>query len=856
MKKIFITIIVLFLAGCGGGLSSSWNNFTAYYNTFYNAKNDYRSGLKKVKQQPVQLNPDVPIRPHPAPVNAGSDDFEEAINKGALILRRHSDSKWTDDALLLIGKSYYYRQEFFLAIQSFEELVEASTPNRLRQEAILWKGRALLDIASYGEGISFLETQLADSAHSWSPDLESEVKVMLAQHHAMLENWQQSASILEPAILRVEDRALKGRSYFLLGQVLQFQGDLTRAYQAYSNVEPNFPDYEYIYWANIKRAEVSRLNGNFDLAISIYRSMLSDDKNFDHQNALSFELAQTYEQEGEVRKAEMIYKNILSSPRSEQLSLLADTYYQLGQLYSREYNDYRLAAAYYDSSSSLSRQIQNASDQSATQLATAYGDYISLKNRIAKVDSLIALGQLNPQELDSALVAVRRQKRALLRDKQSDDQQEENILTNVVQDTSSDPVGGEPESSRFGFLNYRNARMVEAARQQFRARWGNRPLVDNWRRTNAILSTSDETQSTVPEGSETPQNGLTDRQLGIDLREIPQTLQQKKEKRKERLNLQYRLGNLFFLTLNQPDSAQYYFRKVLDDTTDSSLEPQTLYSMFKLYELREKPDSAAKYRQRILDKYAGSVYARRIEGGQLNSDALENTADTTEKLRDKVQKLLSRQEHTPPNAERAEHLRNLALENRDSPLAPSIYYQAIREYIRVAKAADSSVADTSNYQGIPDSLNIDTLRYSRTEWNQVRALLDEFKEVFPAAPQIQTVDQWSQVINQTGTNGLLTCKELNITPKVTPDMPTFLQAIKLPERLKGLSLSGSLTYRLEINTDGTVNSFELISNPTNLGIEEAYEKAMKAQLRFEPIDLNGKGKTETVSCEVDFPIKQ
>lgn len=854
MKKIFITIVALFLAGCGGGLSSSWNNFTAYYNTFYNAKNDYRAGLKKVKQQPVQFNPDVPIRPHTAPVNAGSDNFEEAINKGALILRRHADSKWTDDALLLIGKSYYYRQEFFLAIQSLEGLIGAASPNHLRQEAILWKGRALLDIASYGEGISFLETQLADSANNWSPALESEVQIMLAQHHAMLQNWQQSASILEPAILGVDDRALKGRSYYLLGQVLQFQGDLTRAYQAYSNVEPNFPDYEYIYWANAKRAEVSRLNDNLDLAISIYRSMLNDDKNFDRQNTLYFELAQTYEQGGEVQQAEMIYKNILSSPRSEPSSLLADTYYQLGQLYSREYNDFRLAAAYYDSSSSLSRQVQNASDEGATQLASAYGDYVSLKNRIARVDSLIALGELNPEELDSVLADVRRQKRALIRDEQGDNRQTGNMLTNVVQDTSSDPVGLEPQSSTFGFLNYRNARMVEAAQQQFKARWGNRPLVDNWRRTNAILSTSGKNQSTVPEEQETLQNGLTDQQLGIDLSEIPKTPQAKKGKRKERLNLQYRMGNLFFLTLNQPDSAQYYFRKVLDDTTDSMFEPQALYSLFKLYELQEKPDSAAKYRKRILAEYPGSVYAERIEGKQPNGEALENTDDATEKLRNEVQKLLAGQAKAPASAERAEEFRSLALENRNSPLAPSIYYQGIREYIRVARAADSSFADTSNYEGSRDFLNVDVLRYRGTEWNQVRELLAEFKEVFPAAPQIQTVDKWSQIINKSGTNRLFTCSELGVTPKVKPDMQTFLQAVELPGRLKGLNLSGSLTYRLEINADGTVSSFELVSNPTNLGIEEAYKQAIREHLQFEP--MTQQGKAIPVSCEMEFPIKQ
>jgi hypothetical protein len=64
-RNIFPFLVALSLlvsvGGCHGVLKSSWNNFTAYYNTFYNAKHQYEDGLKQIEKQKVPINAEEPI---------------------------------------------------------------------------------------------------------------------------------------------------------------------------------------------------------------------------------------------------------------------------------------------------------------------------------------------------------------------------------------------------------------------------------------------------------------------------------------------------------------------------------------------------------------------------------------------------------------------------------------------------------------------------------------------------------------------------------------------------------------------------------------------------------------------------
>ena len=118
-----LAAIVLLGAGC------------AYYNMFYNAQAAYREGMKlKEQNQPPQAK----IK------------FDKAIEKSALVIKRWPKSRWVDDALYLVGASYYQEGQYDKAVREFDQLSLAFPSSGFVPRGELYRGLALLAGKQYG----------------------------------------------------------------------------------------------------------------------------------------------------------------------------------------------------------------------------------------------------------------------------------------------------------------------------------------------------------------------------------------------------------------------------------------------------------------------------------------------------------------------------------------------------------------------------------------------------------------------------------------------------------------------------------------------------------------------------------
>ena len=138
-----LAAVVLLGAGC------------AYYNTFYNAQAAYREGMKlKDQNQNFQAKA----------------KFDKAIEKSALVIKRWPKSRWVDDALYLVGASYYQEGQYEKAVREFDQLSLAFPNSGLVPRAELYRGLALLAGKQYGTARVTLEAvkqkypRLADEA--------------------------------------------------------------------------------------------------------------------------------------------------------------------------------------------------------------------------------------------------------------------------------------------------------------------------------------------------------------------------------------------------------------------------------------------------------------------------------------------------------------------------------------------------------------------------------------------------------------------------------------------------------------------------------------------------------------------
>ncbi|MDZ7690721.1 MAG: hypothetical protein U5K69_06235 [Balneolaceae bacterium] len=81
--------------------------------------------------------------------------------------------------------------------------------------------------------------------------------------------------------------------------------------------------------------------------------------------------------------------------------------------------------------------------------------------------------------------------------------------------------------------------------------------------------------------------------------EVPFTEMEKQQARNQIGTNKYELGNLFLLTLQNQDSAAYYFRKVVEDHSAHPLVPRALYSLYELNSSQGNTTEALKWSTRL-----------------------------------------------------------------------------------------------------------------------------------------------------------------------------------------------------------------------------------------------------------------
>ncbi|MDR9418875.1 tetratricopeptide repeat protein [Gracilimonas sp.] len=915
ITKIVLWLSVLILiSGCKSTFQSNWRNFNAYYNTFYNAEKSFEAGLQKNLQQSREYNPLQPIRIHPKPINAGAQDFEKAIQKSADILRKHEESKWVDDALFLIGKSYYYREEYFSADQKFRELFITTDEPEMEQKSIIWQGRVLLDLELYSEGVAFLSDQLINYEKEWEDKHIAEVQSLLAQHHVKLQNWEQAAEELYAALPELSKKEYKERGYFLLGQIYEELENYEAAYQAYESVLDHYSEYRVQYLAQRKRAEVARILERDDLAFEIFNSMLKDDKNIEYRSELDFELARTEHERENFGEAERLYNRVLHNPRSQApAEIEARTYNGLAEIYRFGYNNLTKAAAYYDSAAQMNVSPDRLPvDFNAGLYAESFGEYARITSEIALQDSLLWLGSLSGAELDSVVNEIRQKRIEELEELEEERRRQQDQLVTLNQDNNNQQT----TNTSNGFLNENNRALQQSVRQQFYAVWGNRPLADYWRVSSMIRTSAGNEEITE---EELPEEDSQIMNIQIDLSGIPFTEAEKDSVQKSISALNYELGNLFFLSLNMPDSAVTYFERAIQNPSTDNVNMVSLYSLSELYSSEGNEAKAREYANQLIEDYPESVYSERLAQQFQIPINRSDTSDANNPIQIYQQ---IQQQDTVSTFEKAEQLEKFSYNHKDSRVASqalfnafegymeeaktdSLYENKINEWININEAwnrqvrefealqdsAQNMMQDTTiteeqqtKYQVLIDSTLqepdfYEAFPYKGENWDRARAVADSFLVLFPESPlhsrvsilkeelqlpqtepEVREEETEQEIPGEETVNEqeaeqsegqYVWCQEIDVSLSVREGVEDFLQRFEPPGDTVNVS---ELTYSFKVNTRGVVDEFNPVTEDVSEEFLTAFSQYIQEELSFEPVLYEGQA--VSLSCDYTFNFSE
>jgi tetratricopeptide (TPR) repeat protein len=120
----------------------------AYFNTVYNAKNYYREGRKLVAHDTLIMD---------------APSFDKAVEKATSIIVKYPDTRWVDDALFIMGASYYFKGDYSRSLEKLDFLIDNYPGSSFRAEARYFIGLANYKMKRYSASVTALKEVLNDN---------------------------------------------------------------------------------------------------------------------------------------------------------------------------------------------------------------------------------------------------------------------------------------------------------------------------------------------------------------------------------------------------------------------------------------------------------------------------------------------------------------------------------------------------------------------------------------------------------------------------------------------------------------------------------------------------------------------
>jgi cellulose synthase operon protein C len=626
---LLILVTLPLLAGCSAIFGQRYGNFTAYYNTFYNAQRAFEREERTILRAdpPVERERFLPLFPRPAQAARGQE-LETAIRKAADVLRDHPSSKWVDDALLLIGKAYFYQGNYDAAAQKFRELL-ALEGDRLTDEAYLWLGRSLLEAEDYAGAAGALRDGLDRPGvrERWA----GAMRLVLGEVDVRRGDYAAAVEALRAGFETTPDRELAARAAFLLGQTHDALGDPEAAAEAYALALARRPSPELLYAAEIQRALALSRSERADRALTQLTRLSRDDKYIQQRAEVELVRARVLAAAGRAEEARSLLHRLLydreSGLRIE--GVRGPIHYRLGELYRDRLGDYARAAAHFDTAATALRQATPVRDPRLTpeaitdadRASEAFGAFARARERVADLDSLLYLGSLSEEAFAEAIAAIGEQRRAeaAARERELRRIEERQGFAAAAQQGAPDmtpgsasATGAEGGAGAAGFLAYQDPVRVAEGRVAFQTRWGDRPYLPNWRRAAAVSAAVSVRGDLDDDRGDTSSAASLDqtRDTYVDVSAVPRTPEAQLALRRDRALARYELGNVLFLSLGEPEAAIEWYRQVIEEDGEFPVAVRAYYALAEAHTALGQEAQAEELYRAIAARFPDDPIAR------------------------------------------------------------------------------------------------------------------------------------------------------------------------------------------------------------------------------------------------------
>lgn len=522
-----------------------------------------------------------------------------------VIVRKHKNSKWVDDAYILVGKTQMYEGKFNYSGQFFKYVNTKSSDQNAKHEALIQLMRAYIESGEEFNAIAvsdFLEKKKLNH------DNLRDLSIIRAHFHLLYDEYKEALEDLEIALPYIKVRDESSRAYYIAGQLRQLIGDNDGAYKHYKTVLKKSPPYEFEFFSKLSMAQVNDAKRGADIKKikKYFNKLLKDEKNEEYKDRIYYEKGLYELKQNQEPLAIQYLKKSISENKGNKLQK-AYSYHELGKIYYGQ-KEFLKSKLYYDSTvTSLPLDFKYYEDISErSQVLTSFVKQYSI---VKTEDSLRKVSLLSADDQEKLInEAIRREKIQW--------QKEQDAIATLNKQTALKKLDGfRNPKSKFVFYN---PNLLEKAKIEFTNKWGQIRNEDFWRRADKeINSTAVEVENiqksavkdTVVKADSLKPTFKPDRQKYYNaILTDDKSIKKSHEKSKEAL---YRLGKIYDLHLHEVENAIKTFEELIAKYPDSDHIPEAMYFLYLLCQKSVSCESSH-YKDSILLNYRNSIYAELI----------------------------------------------------------------------------------------------------------------------------------------------------------------------------------------------------------------------------------------------------
>jgi tetratricopeptide (TPR) repeat protein len=617
------------------------NNFT-HYNYFFNANNKLNQVLEEAKLAHVDDYTELlSFYNYSLDVTAAdSIQLDSILYKSTTGIVLHDlRNDWIDNLYLLQGAAYYLQKQFDSAYLTFQFINYAfakkekdgyyqtigskfdgnnafsistkeknSLPRKVfsqppsRNDAFIWQIRTLIAMEEYAEAASLIITLKNDP--EFPRRLQNDLEEVQAWWFYNSNVYDSAAIHLEKALSNAANKKERARWEFLIAQLYERSGKPELAKEFYDRVINHTIDPVMEIYARLHSIRINKSGGDnyIDRNIAELQKMVKRDKYYEYKDVIYYTIAQMELERNNFEQAQI---NLTKSTENNtnNPTLRNKAFLQLADLAFTQ-KKYKLARNFYDSIDVRDPGLKNVNEIVDKQQVLAK---ISMQlDIIERQDSLQKIAAMPEEERKDFVRKLVRQIR-----------KEQGLKDDLASSNSAlVPIGpqktDQPDlfnTNTKGEWYFYNAALKTKGSTEFKAKWGNRPNVDNWRRSAGLnFQQANKTVPITTDNTTKIDQKTAPGEVSFDVlyNNLPLTEKQMKLSNDSLAEALYLVGKSFANDLEDCASAISVNEEIVERFPSFKNMDEVLFTLYYCYKKSGEASKADQVKKLMEQKFAGN----------------------------------------------------------------------------------------------------------------------------------------------------------------------------------------------------------------------------------------------------------